>query len=456
MQMATKENSRPVTVAHIDSNPRAARFVESLAACMQEFAFEFTFLPAIKALARFQPAQPPELILLDLDLPDAQGAAAIRAVRQRFPQQPLIVITDADNTEWRIAARQLGVSDYLLRGELNLALLRRTLTTALPTRSLHDGAPAGPTSAGPPSLPAAGAGAQARVVLWSQAAADLSGGANMAPGSTELELEPPAQLKRSKREERFRQMARRFFDETQAKTKQYEAHQQMVSSLVHDLRSPLGSLSLLMGIPGDPPNFGRLDPVTWNLTKMQLQLAVELCNQLLDIRRIERGQFKTRPERESLRQTIRTALSVFELLAAEKEIQVKVSAPDDECLLDHSTLRRILMNLLDNALRFSPAGTRLAVAARLYTGKVTIKVTDQGPGIPGSDLDRVFDLYWTKRDGAIPGRGVGLAFCKHAAEAMGGSISVESKPGSGTAFTLRLPLLEAQELLTVMAAAAGG
>jgi len=104
-------------------------------------------------------------------------------------------------------------------------------------------------------------------------------------------------------------------------------------------------------------------------------------------------------------------------------------------------LRQALANLVDNAIKYTPRGGRIDVSASVESGTIAIRVADTGPGISEQDLPRIFDrLYRGDQSRATRGLGLGLSLVRASVEAQGGSVTVESKPGSGSTFTIRLPI----------------
>jgi two-component system sensor histidine kinase SenX3 len=131
-------------------------------------------------------------------------------------------------------------------------------------------------------------------------------------------------------------------------------------------------------------------------------------------------------------------------LAAESAGIVVVSGGEGRLSVRGNELQLVtaLVNLIDNAIAYSPAGTRVAVGTRGRDGQVEISVSDQGIGIAESDLERVFERFYRAdpaRSRATGGTGLGLAIVKHIATNHGGGVSVWSVEGSGSTFTLRLP-----------------
>jgi signal transduction histidine kinase len=125
-------------------------------------------------------------------------------------------------------------------------------------------------------------------------------------------------------------------------------------------------------------------------------------------------------------------------------IQVEMPERAIEALVDPDLLRRVLENLLDNALKYAPASTSVVVRAELFGGQLTLEVLDQGPGIPEHERERIFEPYarLSRDDGnkVRQSRGLGLAFCKLAVETHGGRISVRDRIPHGATFMVQIPI----------------
>jgi two-component system phosphate regulon sensor histidine kinase PhoR len=140
-------------------------------------------------------------------------------------------------------------------------------------------------------------------------------------------------------------------------------------------------------------------------------------------------------------------------LLKEKHIAVEVDCPDVEILVDGSRLARATSNLLDNAIHYNRQGGQVRIVGRLVAGGFALDIIDTGVGIPQEDLVRVFERFYRvekSRTREAGGTGLGLAIAKHAIESLGGSISVTSKVGTGSTFTIFLPT--AQESATATSA----
>lgn len=127
--------------------------------------------------------------------------------------------------------------------------------------------------------------------------------------------------------------------------------------------------------------------------------------------------------------------------ALEKTLTLEVFIPPEvpSVWVDAERLRQVLSNLLGNAVKFTPAGRRISVAAQEEEAAVRISVADTGPGIPAEHLPQVFDRFWQARSTRRAGAGLGLAIARGIVEAHGGDMGVQSEPGAGSTFFFTLP-----------------
>ena len=139
-----------------------------------------------------------------------------------------------------------------------------------------------------------------------------------------------------------------------------------------------------------------------------------------------------------------SAETVTRPAAKERSHAVALDLPKGlpDVVADRDRLAQVLINLLDNAVKFTPEGGRIEVSARPSAGRVIVSVADNGVGIPPEDVGRIFERFYRvdrSRDRRDGGTGLGLAIAKHLTQAMGGTIEVDSRPGSGTTFRISLP-----------------
>ncbi len=219
----------------------------------------------------------------------------------------------------------------------------------------------------------------------------------------------------------------------------------LLSSVSHDLRTPLatitGAASSLL------EEMDRLDPAA----RQELLQAIHeeadrlnrLVNDLLDMTRLESGAIQVRKEWHPLEEIVGAALARFGRRIEDRPITTRLPADLPLVPLDGVLMEQLLINLVENALKYTPPRTPIEIAASMQNGEVRLEVADRGPGLPPGEEARVFDKFY--RGGqARGGRGVGLGLtiCRGIAEAHGGRISAENRPGGGVVFRVALPLAE--------------
>jgi signal transduction histidine kinase len=167
-----------------------------------------------------------------------------------------------------------------------------------------------------------------------------------------------------------------------------------------------------------------------------------LIGDVLDTSRIEAGTFPFTFGQVDLEELVREASDVVRLGQEEVGLSMSVTSRIPPVRGDRERLRQLLLNLLSNAVKYTVAGDEVEVTAVNENGAVAVSVTDHGPGIPREEQRLIFEKFGRVNQGgkAKPGAGLGLFIARSIAEAHGGSLEVESEPGAGATFTLRLPL----------------
>ena len=143
-----------------------------------------------------------------------------------------------------------------------------------------------------------------------------------------------------------------------------------------------------------------------------------------------------------LRGVIERLFAALEPQARARDVQLKLDLPENIPAIraDREKLAQILMNLLDNAIKFNQKGGHVTLQAQFANDQITLSVIDDGPGIPADDLPRVFERFYRgdkSHSQTVPGTGLGLAIVKHLVEAHQSAVSAESVPGEGAIFRLR-------------------
>ena len=211
--------------------------------------------------------------------------------------------------------------------------------------------------------------------------------------------------------------------------------------LAHDLRSPLNAISMqagLLQVTNDISKARRQGRLIELVTRQMSQLM----QTLLDAGRIHEGHLTIDPEPVDAVAVLRETLMMFEAQAGDRRIELRlpVDRPELEVMAERERLVQVISNLMSNALRFTPSGGRIVLAASVEEGSLRVTVTDTGPGIRPEHLGQVFDRYFTISNGKVKGTGLGLYITRTIIEAHGGRIWVESEPGHGAKFHFTLPL----------------
>ena len=223
------------------------------------------------------------------------------------------------------------------------------------------------------------------------------------------------------------------------------AKSQFLSQMSHELRTPLNAIlgfGQVLGSdarqPLSPTQQARLDEMMRGARHL-----LDLINGLLDLGRIEAGRLEIRLRALSVQAVVDEALALMQALAARQAVHLPVrwqGPPGLAVRADHTRLLQVLLNLLGNAIKYNRPGGSVAVLWQRDGAALRLGVRDEGPGLHPEDRSRLFQPF--ERLGAegsgIEGTGIGLALSRHLVQAMGGEIEVDSAPGEGSTFWLRL------------------
>jgi signal transduction histidine kinase len=232
----------------------------------------------------------------------------------------------------------------------------------------------------------------------------------------------------------------RAFDRMRERLAQLDrARREFIANASHELRTPLFSVSGFLELLDDED----LDEATREefLATMrdQVKRLSKLATELLDLSRLDAGHIDLESEPVSLASTTRLVADDFAAVARQPDHVLRVEADESALALgDEQRIVQILRNLVENAFMHTPPGTTVRLrAVRLPTG-VVLSVEDDGPGIPQEQREHVFERFYRGDGSQASGSGLGLAIAQELAEAMGGTLELESRPGR-TVFSLMLP-----------------
>jgi two-component system sensor histidine kinase KdpD len=217
----------------------------------------------------------------------------------------------------------------------------------------------------------------------------------------------------------------------------------LLGSVTHDFQTPLaaimGSASSLLDLQGRLDTQQAMEMLT-NIYDEADRLS-RLVNNLLDIAMLESGSLKLHKELQPLEEVVGAALTRLEKKLADRPVTTSLPAELPMVPLDAALAEHIFINLLENALKYTPAGSPLSISAVHRDDDLEVEVGDWGPGFPPEDLDRVFEMFERgAKDLGEKGYGLGLSICRAIVEAHGGRIWAANRPGGGAVVRFTLPL----------------
>jgi two-component system sensor histidine kinase KdpD len=236
-----------------------------------------------------------------------------------------------------------------------------------------------------------------------------------------------------------------YVDVAQDTTVQMESERlrnSLLAAISHDLRTPLAALvgmadSLSMTAAGDDD--ARQASTLKAMREAALRMSSQV-NNLLDMARLQSGAVQLKRQWLPLEEAVGSALRA--MAGALEPGRVRVALPPELPLvhIDASLFERVLCNLLENAVKYTPPGSPIEITAATTAQHVQVCIDDHGPGLPRHREEAVFQLFERgRKESATPGVGLGLAICRAIVEAHGGTIQGETRPGGGARFTIELP-----------------
>jgi len=231
----------------------------------------------------------------------------------------------------------------------------------------------------------------------------------------------------------------------------------LLTSISHDLRTPLASI---LGTVSSLRSYAdKYDASDREELLVTLESEAERLNRfvgnLLDMTRLESGAIELKLDLVDVAEIIGAALERAGNVLAHHRTEVEIKPDLPMVRLDAVLFEQVLFNLLDNAAKYAPAGSRIDLRARRDGDTVAIEVIDEGPGIPPADLERIFDKFYRvhAQDRRRAGTGLGLAICRGFVEAQGGRIEARNRRDrSGAILMVRIPVPEATEIREPVAA----
>jgi two-component system sensor histidine kinase KdpD len=216
----------------------------------------------------------------------------------------------------------------------------------------------------------------------------------------------------------------------------------LLAALSHDLRTPL---TVLVGLaesltltkpPLSPAQFESAEAIQDEARRMST-----LVSNLLDMARIESGEVKLNLQWQPLEEVVGSALNATQGMLKQHVVEVHIPRDLPLVRIDALLIERVLVNLLENASKYTPPGSRITLAAEVIADQLSVSVSDNGPGLPAGREEAVFQKFTRgERESATPGVGLGLAICRAIVESHQGRIVATHRPGGGARFSFTLPL----------------
>jgi two-component system phosphate regulon sensor histidine kinase PhoR len=217
-----------------------------------------------------------------------------------------------------------------------------------------------------------------------------------------------------------------------------------VANVSHELRTPISVVSantetLLDGALHDK----EFAPTLLEAVHRNAERLTLIINDLLDLSRLEAGSYSLHSGRSQVADVAERVVESLAERSAAKDTEVTMSVSDDLVVMtDEAALFQVLVNYLENAIKYTPDGSRIEISAWRRKNRIRVQVSDNGPGIPEKYRDRIFERFFRVDPGRsreMGGTGLGLSIVKHLVEAMGGRVGVNQADPKGSAFWLDLP-----------------
>lgn len=335
-----------------------------------------------EALERLR-SDPPDLVLLDVDMPQIDGLAVLETIRgdEDIPRVPVIMISGVEDR--RVVARciELGADDFLPK-PFDPVLLKARVSAS----------------------------------LW-----------------------------RKRTRDRERRLTEDLEEKVRALRQAEALRDAMSNMLVHDLATPLSVIRMNVELLALKQSMGLFDPDASRTGLDKISAASESLSRLvqgiLDVARLESGQLNVRLSLVECAPLLADVAEMFAGPADERGSRIRVDerVKGARVFADEDLLRRMLQNLVANAIKYGGSGATVTLRTDRVGDATVLSVSDDGPGIPDHALPHVFDAFYQAPSAGSTrwfGVGLGLAFCRLAAEAQGASISVRSVPGTETTFAV--------------------
>jgi two-component system sensor histidine kinase CiaH len=223
-----------------------------------------------------------------------------------------------------------------------------------------------------------------------------------------------------------------------------DEQRRFITDASHELRTPITSLKSEIEVNLRDPNLNLSDAKKLLASNLEdVNTLQTLSDGLIKLSMYQKGQNNFTAVRFPLNEVVSEAVKKISTLARKKHISISSDCPEITVHGEKTSITELLVILLDNSVKYSPAGSRVEITARQENKFTDLRVTDQGPGIDPQDIPHVFDRFYradkSRTKNNIPGYGLGLSIAKQIVDRHHGSISVESVPDKGSTFIVQIP-----------------
>ena len=240
-----------------------------------------------------------------------------------------------------------------------------------------------------------------------------------------------------------------IFDDTEARRLD-AVRRDFVANISHELKTPIGGISILAEALAEASNDPELVKNFSERMQIEATRLSHLVQEIIDLSRIQDQNTMQNSEMVSLNKVIEEAIDQSKVLAGKRHVELNFASDEDvQFFGDRKQLVMAISNLIENAINYSPERTSVNVLLRKNNEVAEIAISDQGVGIAEADIERIFERFYrvdSARSRDTGGTGLGLSIVKHVISNHGGDIQVWSDPGTGSTFTVLLPLTNSKKI----------